>query len=223
MVCTLRSPGFTIHTLYAVLGKRWRRRRFERFLEMLKPDAGCRVLDVGGYPEFWVAAGRPICSIDILNIHEIDWRPAEHPGYSIRTRVGDACQLDSRDAEYDLVFSNSVIEHVGSIQRQRAFASELRRVGRKLWVQTPAYECPIEPHYLTPFVHYLPRSVQKKALRWLSLWGLVQKPSEGVIGSMVDSTRLLTRREMTELFPDCEILTEKLCGPFPKSYIAVRR
>ncbi len=57
-----------------------------------------------------------------------------------------------------VVFSNSVIEHVGTWEDQQAFAAEVRRVGRRLWV--PAYECPIEPHYLAPLVHYLPKEVQ---------------------------------------------------------------
>jgi hypothetical protein len=54
------------------------------------------------------------------------------------------------DQEYDIAFSNSVIEHVGDWERQAAFASEIRRVGKNLWIQTPAKECPIEPHYLAP-------------------------------------------------------------------------
>ena len=40
---------------------------------------------------------------------------------------------------------------------------------------------------------------------------------------MVDYTRLLTKREMKELFPDCEIRTERLLFVIPKSYIAIRR
>ena len=125
--------------------------------------------------------------------------------------------------EYDVVFSNSVIEHVGNWSDQEAFAREVRRVGKDLWVQTPARECPVEPHYLAPFMHWLPRKVQKRFIRWFSLYGLVQRPSAAEIEEMVESIRLLTKTEMQTLFPDCEVLTEQMFGVFPKSYIAFRK
>ena len=127
------------------------------------------------------------------------------------------------DKSYDIGFSNSVIEHVGSWERQQQFASEIRRVARSLWVQTPAYECPIEPHYLTPFIHYFPRSFQKKILRWCTLWGWLEHPTREQIDSMVETTRLLCKSEMQQLFPDCEIITERMLWIIPKSYIAIRR
>ena len=78
---------------------------------------------------------------------------------------------------YDIGFSNSVIEHVGSWERQQQFASEMRRVAKSLWVQTPAYECPIEPHYMTPLVHYLPLSLQKLIIRWCTVRGWIDRPT----------------------------------------------
>ena len=66
--------------------------------------------------------------------------------------VGDGCALKFPDKSYDIAFSNSVIEHVGSWERQQAFAKDIRRVGKAIWVQTPARECLIEPHYLAPFL-----------------------------------------------------------------------
>ena len=127
------------------------------------------------------------------------------------------------DKSYDIGFSNSVIEHVGSWERQRQFASELRRVARDLWVQTPAYECPLEPHFMAPFIHYFPRPAQKKMARWCTLWGWIERPSREQINFMVETTRLLRKSEMKQLFPDCEILTERLLWIIPKSYIAIRR
>ena len=127
------------------------------------------------------------------------------------------------DKSYDIGFSNSVIEHVGSWERQQQFASEIRRVARSLWVQTPAYECPIEPHYMTPFIHYFPRSFQKKILRWCTLRGWLEHPTREQIDSMVETTRLLCKSEMQQLFPDCEIITERMLWIIPKSYLAIRR
>ena len=127
------------------------------------------------------------------------------------------------DGSYDIGFSNSVIEHVGSWERQQQFAAEIRRVAKAVWVQTPAYECPIEPHYLTPFIHYLPRSCQKKILRWGTVRGWIARPNQAEINEMVDTTRLLRKAEMSMLFPDCEIIVERLFWIMPKSYIAIRR
>jgi hypothetical protein len=124
---------------------------------------------------------------------------------------------------YDIGFSNSVIEHVGSWERQLQFASEIRRVANALWVQTPAYECPIEPHYMTPFIHYLPRSLQKRILRWCTMWGWIERPNQEQIDALVETTRLLRKPEIQRLFPDCEIITEHLLWVMPKSYIAIRR
>jgi hypothetical protein len=127
------------------------------------------------------------------------------------------------DKSYDIGFSNSVIEHVGSWEQQRQFASEIRRVAKSLWVQTPAYECPIEPHYMTPLIHYFPRSFQRKILRWGTLWGWIERPTQDQVEFMVETTRLLRKPEMRQLFPDCEIVTERMLWIIPKSYIAIRQ
>jgi hypothetical protein len=179
------------------------------------------MLDVGGTPWFWMSHPQPVARIDTLNIDKITL-PDIGPNHNICMLAGDGCALPMPDKTYDIGFSNSVIEHVGSWDRQQQFASEIRRVSRRIWVQTPAYGCPIEPHYLTPFIHYLPRSLQKKMLRWCTLMGWLSRPSPAKVASMVDNTRLLRKSEMQQLFPDCTIITERMFWIFPKSYIAVR-
>ena len=212
-----------IHTVYRQIFKIWRRRRFQLFLRLMKPKLSDTLLDVGGYPEFWTSHPQPVKRIDSLNLHEVSWSPSHAPNRDIRILVGDGCSLALPDKSYDIGFSNSVIEHVGSWERQLQFASEIRRVAQALWVQTPAYECPIEPHYLTPFVHYLPPSLQKSILRWCTLWGWIERPNADQINSMVETTRLVRKSEMRQLFPDCEIVTERMLWIIPKSYIAIRR
>ncbi|MES2571180.1 MAG: methyltransferase domain-containing protein [Verrucomicrobiota bacterium] len=166
-----------IHAIYGLIFKVWRRKRFRLFVEVMAPAPDDLLLDVGGYPQFWMSNPQPVKRIDSLNIHPVEWDSAAHPDYQIRTVIGNGCALEMADKSYDIVFSNSVIEHVGSWEQQQAFAAEIRRVGKALWIQTPAYECPIEPHYLAPFVHYLPPSVQRRILRWCSPWGLITKPA----------------------------------------------
>jgi len=202
--------------------KFWRKRRFHLFLKTVQPQPTDIILDVGGYPDFWISAPRISQRIDILNIHPIHLPPHQTSAHEFHFIEGNGCALAMKNCSYDIGFSNSVIEHVGTWNDQQRFAAEIRRVGNALWIQTPAYECPIEPHYLTPFAHYLPRIVQKKVLRWTSVWGWVQRPPQSEIDAMVESIRLLTKSEMKKLFPDCIIITERLLGIFPKSYIAFR-
>lgn len=209
------------HDVYARIFKIWRRKRFALFVRLVSPKLDQRLLDVGGSPAFWTEYPVIFGGIDVLNIHPFEG--IQNPEYHIRACCGDGCALQFADKSYDVSFSNSVIEHVGAWERQQAFAKEMLRVGKCVWVQTPAFACPIEPHYLLPFVHWLPKKIGGKIIRWFSprLW--IQRPSESEINDMLETTRLLTKREMRELFPHCDIYTERLLGFIPKSYIAVSK
>lgn len=213
----------SIHRIYARIFDVWRVRRMNLFRQIMRPDGTERVIDVGGYPGFWTSTPPLFASIDAVNPDLHSWMPEDAPDHHISVRVGDGRRLECEDNEYDLAFSNSVIEHVGSWSDQLAFAAEIRRVGRDIWVQTPARECFIEPHYLAPFLHWFPKPIQKRIVRWVTPWGLLSKPTPEVVNAMVEETRLIDRREMGKLFPDCEIHVEKLFGVFPKSYVAIRK
>jgi len=142
-------------------------------------------------------------------------------GVTIRAVVADGCALDYPDQSFDVGYSNSVIEHVGTFERQKAFAREIRRVGKAIWVQTPAQEFFMEPHLIAPFIHWLPRSWQRRLIRYFTVWGWLKKPTPAEVEGFLDEVRLITFAEMKELFPDCEILRERFLG-MTKSYIAVR-
>lgn len=179
------------------------------------------MLDLGGSAGTWLSHGQPVKKIVSINIDDQEKElPSE---FDIEFRKGDACHLEFENDSFDIVYSNSVIEHVGDFEQQVLFAQEARRVGRQLWIQTPALECPLEPHYLAPFVHWLPVAVRRKILRWLTPWGWIAKPDQAQIDDSIKFTQLLSRKQFEELFPDCEIYTEKLMGIFPKSYTAYRR
>jgi len=101
------------------------------------------------------------------------------------------------------------------------FAQETRRVGRQIWVQTPAKSFFVEPHLITPFIHYLPKKIQEKLLRNFSILGLITRPSQEKVKVFLEEVRLLIYDEMAQLFPDCEIYIERFLD-FAKAYIAVR-
>ena len=139
------------------------------------------------------------------------------------TVIGDARKTDFADNSFDLVFSNSVIEHVGDLQDQKSMAAEMRRLASHVYCQTPNRWFPVEPHFMAPFIHWLPRSWQSlKLLRYCSLYGLLRGSTDETLIGLRDSTRFLSKKEMKQLFPDCEIHTERfLC--MSKSYVAIRR
>jgi ubiquinone/menaquinone biosynthesis C-methylase UbiE len=135
--------------------------------------------------------------------------------------LGDGKSVPYADREFDICFSNSTIEHVSTLDEQKRFAAEVRRVGRGVWVQTPARSFPFEPHWLSPFVHWLPRSWQRRLGRNFTVYGWMLRPTADDVSQLVDELRLLTYREMQDLFPDCRIRRERFFG-LTKSYIAVR-
>jgi hypothetical protein len=210
------------HSIYRKIFKIWRVKRLKLFAALLTPTHSDRMIDIGGYPGNWIIHPPLVGSLDTLNLDDVRFEPASSPYHNIKVLVGDGCKLPFADGSYDIAFSNSVIEHVGEWENQTRFAAEIRRVGMRLWCQTPARECPIEPHYFAPFVHWFPKNIQMRIIRYLTPWGLINRPNRKVIQNMVDTTRLISRKEMHELFPDCRILIEYLLPGIPKSYIAMR-
>ena len=215
-------PLPAIIRFYHLIARIWRKRRFARFEQRIRPRPDESLLDLGGYPMNWFGRAAVIGSVDVVNLGlvEAPHVPAGSP--VIRSIDGDARNLALADGSYDIVFSNSVIEHVGDLGDQQAFAREARRLGRRLWIQTPAYECPIEPHYLGVFIHWFPAKWHAGLARLFSLRGLSGAADPAELREIASSTRLLTKREMRDLFPDCEIWTERLFFIIPKSHVAVR-
>ena len=102
------------------------------------------------------------------------------------------------------------------------FAAEIRRVGRQYFVQTPNRWFFAEPHFISPFIHFLPRSWSRKLLPWLSLRAFVRHGDNRDLHELANELRLLSYRELRTLFPDAEIYREKWFG-LTKSFIAIRR
>ena len=203
-----------IHSVYNIFLPHFRRGRRRLFYGLMQPQEHERILDVGGDHWFWASMG---CrsAVTCLNPRVPD-EPYDLKRFSYVR--GDGRRIPYPDNEFDIVFSNSTIEHVGTFQDQIQFASEIRRTGRRYWVQTPNRWFFIEPHMITPFIHFLPVNWQGKLLRYVTIWGLVAKPSKEQINDFLNSTRLLTRSEMVQLFPDGTLLVERFLG-FAKSFV----
>ena len=135
--------------------------------------------------------------------------------------ICDGCSLPFKDRTV-IIFSNSVIEHVGSQEKQMRFAFEVRRASKGYWVQTPNKYFPVEPHTMFPLFQFLPRLCRKVILdRWVRpvLWG--GRINKNAYDSFFD-IRLLSYRDLQRLFPDGEIFKEKVFG-VTKSFIVSRK
>jgi ubiquinone/menaquinone biosynthesis C-methylase UbiE len=174
------------------------------------------VLDIGGREFNWSLMSF-VPRVTILNISEQGGRSGKFEWV-----IGDARELPYPDKSFEIVYSNSVIEHLGSVDDQRKFAAECRRVGRSYFVQTPNRNFPIEPHVLTPFFHWLPKKWQGRLLRNFTVWGWITRPDSAKRHWFLNTTRMLTRTELQSLFPDAEIKSERFFG-LTKSLIATKR
>jgi Methyltransferase domain len=192
-------------------------RLFERTFE-ITPNT--RILDIGGSPAIWeFLTVRP--RLTILNFPsalEPDAKSLEHV-------AADGRMLPFKDGAFDIAFSNSVIEHVGTRQDQQTFAEEIARVARAYWVQTPNRGFPIEMHLMLPFIHYLPKAWQRRIVERFTVWELLVHPSEAqrsfYIEHFLSDIKLLDKSDLQQLFPDAKILSERVLG-VAKSLIAVR-
>lgn len=197
---------------------RWRRRRAGWLVETFPDLAQMSVIDLGGRLDTWLRAEVRPARVHVVNLES---PPAEMPDWA-RVEHGDACALPRRITErrYDLVFSNSVLEHLGGHERRLRFAEAVHSLAGAHWVQTPYRYFPIEPHWLAPGMQFLPvRSRVALARRW----PLAHSPARTHEAAINDVlwTELLDRSQMRHYFPHSQLRTERVAG-LPKSLIAVR-
>lgn len=181
-----------IHDIYRPFLLHFRKRRNELFMRRMNLTADTTVLDVGGTPWFWDQM--PIKpKVTLLNLTKVkDDRYTQV--------VGNACALPFPDKSFDIVFSNSMIEHLGTWENQVLAAKEMERVGQRLWIQTPYQWFPVEPHYVTPVIHWFPKKARRKLAPY-TVWGMVEHLTPQQCDAIVEEIRLLDIRQMRTLFP----------------------
>ena len=208
-----------LNKTYEFFFSHFRTKRMKEFYESLFAETDVKILDIGGTAYNWSILNLR-SEITLLNLSVPKDKDSLASNFVFVQ--GDGKNLEYEDNEFVICFSNSVIEHVGTFENQVLFAKETRRVGKKVWVQTPARAFFFEPHWLAPFIHFFPISVQRRLARYFTLRGWLLRPSQNYIDGFLTELRLLTYREMKELFPDCEIRVERFLG-MPKAYIAIRK
>lgn len=187
-----------VHNLLAKKTRAERLEIFDRTIGMLN---GKKILDLGGTTYIAESKiGRK--NLTVLNISErtVKWLKS----LGINAVVGDGCKMNFGDKSFNVVISTAVIEHVGDWQKQKKFANEIRRVGKKYFVTTPNKWFWIDPHYRLPFFHLLPIDLRRWLVENFSVGG---KPK----GEWIDIYPL-DEGQMKELFPEAEIIKQKWFG-----------
>jgi hypothetical protein len=209
----------------SVYGNRFRQKRLRRFLSLvdatIAEKGNCRILDLGGKLAYWEAL-YPLwrdrsCHITLVNL--VSEAVPEGQFTSISGDACDLCRFD--DLTFDVVHSNSVIEHVGPWRDQCRMAREVRRLARRYFVQTPNFWFPIEPHFRTPLIHWLPEPWRAAIVGARACGSYPRAGSYDEARRILDDARLLDAKAMAALFPDAVIERERVAG-FTKSLIAIR-
>jgi len=200
------------------LAARLRKDRFSIFLSLLsRVSQPISILDVGGSEEFWKRLLFE-CEMDIrvtlLNINE---QKVSTP--NVDSVIGNALDLNYENASVDVIFSNSVIEHVGDFQNQRKMADEVKRVAKRYFIQTPNKYFFIEPHFLFPFFQFLPMAIRIWLVTHFALGWFDRQPNPESARQLINCTHLLRKNDLRALFPGCYLYEEKILG-MTKSFVA---
>ncbi len=196
------------------LGYKFRIKRLQEFEKMFFSRFSglekIEILDVGGTSYFWknsTLLSHPGLRITLLNLYPVE---TSHP--AIHAVQGDATDMrEFETGSFDLVFSNSVIEHLYTLELQQKMASEILRVGKSYFIQTPDVYFPIEAHYALPFAQYYPKAFLHFVLTQTKL-SRMKKWSSAEASQYIAEIRLLNAQEMKALFPGASLLKEKVLG-----------
>lgn len=201
------------------IGDRRRASRWEWFARTFPDIGSMRVIDLGGTAEAWRRAPVRPDSVHIVNL-EVE-EIADIPTW-IRIDRADACNLPAKitNGNYDIVFSNSVIEHVGGHSQRQLFADAVHSLADRHWVQTPYRYFPIEPHWLFPGFQFLPLAARAAISRhWPLMYSRASGREDSIRQAM--SVELVSRTEMGLYFPNSTIGSERILG-VAKSLVAIK-
>jgi hypothetical protein len=216
------------------LGSRFRAKRIAPLREMIADishkTGRCSIIDVGGTRKYWSIIPSDFLrdhgvSILITNIAEIGGASSlgTADGDAIfRHAYADACDLPYPDKSFDILHSNSVIEHVGNWEAQLRFSREVERVASAYFVQTPNYWFPWEPHFGMLGFQFLPVPLQISLLMARKRGFRQQAATVDAAVRSIQSCQLLDERRFRALFPDAELVRERFFG-LTKSLMAIRR
>lgn len=199
----------------------WRQRRMKDFIRLMPLKNGSKIIDLGGLPEIWetIDLSLDITLLNLSNAYGFN-SSKEHKNWKQKFTFvqGDACDASEfADNSFDIVFSNSVIEHVGDEEKRAAFAKNVRRLAPNYWVQTPCKWFPLEPHSDVLFWWFYPEPLKQAVINY---WKKRPRP-ERFKANFMPNTTVLDLSELQLLFPEAKVYREYVYG-FIKSYSMYR-
>ncbi len=196
------------------LNQYFRLKRFNLFIDLLKQsnvNKKVEILDIGGTESYW--ENMKFSEVKNVHITLLNLKTFSVRNKNFTSIKGDACNLSIfKDKQFDVVFSNSVIEHLFTFKNQKKMADEVRRVGKAYYIQTPNYFFPLEPHWLFPFFHFLPFEIRVFLTQNFNLGHHKKIREKESAADQVKEVRLLTKKEMSYLFPEGNIFFERAMG-----------
>lgn len=194
-----------------------RQRRHQVLASLLKTfKSPPTILDIGGTMDYWKTLGvshKLASCIVLLNMFE---QPVNDVFESV---TGDARDLSRyRDQQFDLVFSNSVIGHVGAFGDQLRMAREMQRVGKSFFLQTPNHGFPLDWRTRIPYFHWLPVPAQAWCFERFGVGSYAKAADRAQAVEWAMRIRNIRRGELARLFPGATVVDERVCG-FTKSFM----
>lgn len=184
-----------VDTLAYRISGRQRARKFQQFLDLVGPKPDETILDVGVNDEEYSANDNYLEkyyahpeNITAVSRESLDHFSVRYP--QVRAVIADGTRLPFADDEFDIAYSNAVIEHVGGYDAQVSFLRELMRVSRRGYLTTPNRYFPVEVHTRVPLLHLLLSKHQFDAL--------LRRIGKG--WATGDYMHLLSRKDLAEVF-----------------------
>jgi hypothetical protein len=210
----------------STLGQKFRARRSAHIRQMIDTihaeKGSCRIIDLGGTEQYWRLFEPSYLASKNVSVALVNPLPDQNMSHMFTHLQADACDVaQAKDNSYDLVHSNSTVEHVGDWARMKAFAGEVRRLAPRYYTQTPYFWFPYEPHFRLPFFHWLPRSTRVHLQHKFTLGHRQRRETIDEAVQSIEEVRLLDMAQFRFLFPDAQIIKERVF-PFTKSLIAIK-
>jgi hypothetical protein len=188
-----------------------------------------RVIDLGGSALMWtrwgVTAGDGL-RIVLANNHRMDTthRSEPLPGRFMENWPVDVLELTPASfAGFDLIFSNSMLEHLPSRHVQARLAAAIAESGKPYFIQVPNKHCIVDPHFPHPLAAFFavwPTRMQVWAHARHALGSSGRAGSVAASAAAIATYHPLGRRDLAALFPAASIVTEWNLG-LPMSLVAI--
>lgn len=152
-----------------------RKKIFRLFMSAMRPSETMNVVDIGVtsdnryresnfFEQFYPHKERVTCA----GVEDASYLEELYPGIRFIAVTPDH-PLPFADSQFDIAFSNAVVEHAGGEEAQRFFVAEVLRVSRAFFVTTPNRWFPVELHTALPILHYPPKPMYRRVLQRLGL------------------------------------------------------